>query len=204
MSLSPSSSANEARRALGRRLKTIRTDANLSARELASRAGWGETKVSKLQNAVYFPSDDDLRTWATICGVPGQIPDLIATAHNVEEMYVEWRQRAKAAGLELARDRFATLGQTELLPQERVFMAVASTAGGFGGFHDRLLPQRVPDDTQAPGYRYVQAAAVISRYGDRTGADLPSPWHGWGRSPPRLRPRLLPLPDVPVLPARCR
>ena len=103
MSVSPSSSANEARRALGRRLKAIRTDANLSARELASRAGWGETKVSKLQNAVYFPSDDDLRTWATICGVPGQIPDLIATAHNVEEMYVEWRQRAKN-GLRAAQE----------------------------------------------------------------------------------------------------
>jgi hypothetical protein len=80
-----------------------------------------------------------------------------------------------AAGLELARDRFAALGQSELLPQERVFMAVASTAGGFGGFHDRLLPHRAPDDTQAPGYRYVQAAAVISRYGDRTGLTSPAP-----------------------------
>ncbi|WP_194898254.1 hypothetical protein [Catenulispora pinisilvae] len=80
-----------------------------------------------------------------------------------------------AAGLELARDRFAALGQSELLPQERVFMAVASTAGGFGGFHDRLLPRRTPDDTQAPGYRYVQAAAVISRYGDRTGITPAAP-----------------------------
>lgn len=80
-----------------------------------------------------------------------------------------------AAGLESARDRFAALGQSELLPQERVIMAVASTAGGFGGFHDRLLPYRAPDDTQAPGYRYVQAAAVISRYGDRTGLTSPAP-----------------------------
>ncbi|NUP74707.1 MAG: helix-turn-helix domain-containing protein [Sinomonas sp.] len=103
MSSSPSSSANEARRALGRRLKAIRTDANLSARELASRAGWGETKVSKLQSAVYFPSDDDLRTWATLCGAAHQIPDLIATAHNVEEAYVEWRQRARN-GLRAAQE----------------------------------------------------------------------------------------------------
>jgi transcriptional regulator with XRE-family HTH domain len=103
MSLSPSSSAHEARRALGRRLKAIRTDADLSARELASRAGWGETKVSKLQNAVYFPSDDDLRTWARLCGVSEQIPDLIATAHNAEEMYVEWRQRGRH-GLRAAQE----------------------------------------------------------------------------------------------------
>ena len=103
MSLSPSSSVNEARRALGRRLKAIRNEANLSARELASRAGWGETKVSKLQSAVYFPSDDDLRTWATICGVSDQIRDLIASAHNVEEMYVEWRQRGRH-GLRAAQE----------------------------------------------------------------------------------------------------
>jgi len=79
------------------------------------------------------------------------------------------------AGLELARDRFASLGQAELLPMERVFMAVESDDGGFGGFHDRLLPERAPDDTQAPGYRYVQAAAVISLYGDRTGMTSPAP-----------------------------
>lgn len=79
------------------------------------------------------------------------------------------------AGLEMARDRFASLGQAELLPMERVFMAVESDNGGHGGFHDRLLPERAPDDTQAPGYRYVQAAAVISLYGDRTGTASPTP-----------------------------
>lgn len=83
-----------------------------------------------------------------------------------------------AAGMELARDRFAELGQADLLPVERVFMAVASDTGGHGGFHDRLLPFRADDDTQAPGYRYVQAAAVISRYGDR--AETTPPAHGMG------------------------
>jgi hypothetical protein len=80
-----------------------------------------------------------------------------------------------AAGYELARDRFATLGQIDLLPMVQVFMAVDSQDGRFGGFHDRLLPQRTVDDIQAPGYRYVQAAAVISRYGDRTGRVRPAP-----------------------------
>ena len=69
-------------------------------------------------------------------------------------------------GVRLARDRFAALGATELLPFERVFVAVASTTEGWGGFHHRLVPYRAPDDIQTPGYRYVQAAAAISRYGD--------------------------------------
>ncbi len=70
------------------------------------------------------------------------------------------------AGVEKARDRLAGLGQTMLLPLERVFIAVSATTPAYGGFHHRLLPYRAPDDIQAPGYRYVQAAAVISRYGD--------------------------------------
>lgn len=78
-----------------------------------------------------------------------------------------------ASGVELARDRFADLGQTGLLPFERVFVAVASTSPAWGGFHHRLLSYRADDDTQTPGYRYVQAAAVTSRYGDLFG-DTPA------------------------------
>lgn len=77
-------------------------------------------------------------------------------------------------GVELARDRLADLGQTNLLPRERVFVAVSATTPAHGGFHHRLLPHRAPDDIQAPGYRYVQAAAVISRYGDLHAA-VPQP-----------------------------
>ena len=78
-----------------------------------------------------------------------------------------------AQGVRLARERFAVRGAAELLPFERVFVAVASTTQAWGGFHHRLLPYRAPDDIQTPGYRYVQAAAVISHYGDLTG-DAPS------------------------------
>lgn len=77
-----------------------------------------------------------------------------------------------AAGLELARDRVAELGY-DLLPMDRVFIAVAATSAQRGGFHHQLLPERAPDDTQLPGYRYVQSAAVISCYGDLFG-DAPS------------------------------
>lgn len=73
-----------------------------------------------------------------------------------------------AAGLELARDRLTELGYG-LLPMERVFIAIAATTAQHGGFHHQLLAQRAPDDTQLPGYRYVQSAAVISLYGDLFG-----------------------------------
>ncbi|MGJ5805501.1 helix-turn-helix domain-containing protein [Streptomyces europaeiscabiei] len=45
-----SSSVQEARQALGRRLREIRKDAGLTARELARRADWHESKCSRLKS----------------------------------------------------------------------------------------------------------------------------------------------------------
>ncbi len=72
-------------------------------------------------------------------------------------------------GVRLARERFAELGLSELLLHERVFVGVTSTRPAWGGFH---YPNPAPEGLP-PGYRYVQAAAVITCYGDLHG-DMPS------------------------------
>ncbi|MEW2546546.1 helix-turn-helix transcriptional regulator [Streptomyces sp. NPDC047002] len=95
---SPVSSVQQARRALGLRLREIRKDAGLTAREVARRAGWHESKCSRLEHGRTPPSDEDIRVWAAVCGARDQIPDLTATARGIEGMYVEWR-RQSAAGL---------------------------------------------------------------------------------------------------------
>jgi hypothetical protein len=74
-----------------------------------------------------------------------------------------------ALGARLARERLAELGLSELLPHERAFVGVTSTQPAWGGFH---CPNPVPGGLP-PGYRYVQAAAVVTRYGDLHG-DVPS------------------------------
>jgi transcriptional regulator with XRE-family HTH domain len=86
----------QAREALGARLREIRRDAGLSGRQLAGLAGWHFTKVSKLENGKQHPSDDDLRTWCRHCQAPGEAPDLIASAHSVASMYLEWRRQGRA------------------------------------------------------------------------------------------------------------
>jgi transcriptional regulator with XRE-family HTH domain len=48
----------ESRRALGMRLREVRLDAGLSARELARLAGWHFTKVSKLEHGTRPPSQE--------------------------------------------------------------------------------------------------------------------------------------------------
>jgi len=59
------------------------------------------------------------------------------------------------AGTELARLRFRELGLTRLLPPERVWIGTASAdPDAFGGFH-----------YPGQGYRHLQMAAVITRYG---------------------------------------
>jgi transcriptional regulator with XRE-family HTH domain len=96
VSTPPSSSAREAQRALGSRLREIRKDAGLSGRELAAATGQHFTRVSKIEHGVQPPTDDDIRDWCLACGANDQVPDLIATARVVESAYLEFRRQARA------------------------------------------------------------------------------------------------------------
>ncbi|MEV4390549.1 helix-turn-helix transcriptional regulator [Nonomuraea sp. NPDC049607] len=92
MSKPQSSSVQQARQAIAARLREIMRDAGLNNRELARRAGWHEAKCSRFIHARTAPSDEDIRAWCTICGVPEEIPNLIAASRTVENAYVEWRR----------------------------------------------------------------------------------------------------------------
>ncbi|MFH9815935.1 helix-turn-helix domain-containing protein [Streptomyces sp. NPDC017230] len=101
--MSSSSSIQQAREALGKRLREIRKDSGLTARELAARASWHESKCSRIENGRTPPSDDDLRVYTLYCGAAGQTADLIATARNIDGAYVEWR-RMERSGLRRAQE----------------------------------------------------------------------------------------------------
>ncbi|MGW1049491.1 helix-turn-helix domain-containing protein [Streptomyces sp. NPDC002521] len=103
-----SSSVKQARQALGRRLREIRKDAGLTARELARRAGWHESKCSRLENGHTPLSDADIRTYTAHCAAHGQTADLIATARGIEGAYIQWR-RIERAGLKRVQQSVAPL-----------------------------------------------------------------------------------------------
>jgi transcriptional regulator with XRE-family HTH domain len=86
----------QAQQALGARLREIRKDAGLSGRALAAATGQHFTRVSKIENGVQPPSDNDIRDWCRTCAAEPQIPDLIATARTVESAYLEFRRQARA------------------------------------------------------------------------------------------------------------
>jgi transcriptional regulator with XRE-family HTH domain len=86
----------QAREALGARLREMRKDARLSGRALAAVMGWHFTKVSKIENGARRPSENDIRTWCAACSATDQVPDLIATVRHIEAMYHEYRRQMQA------------------------------------------------------------------------------------------------------------
>jgi transcriptional regulator with XRE-family HTH domain len=104
----------QAREALGTRLREIRLDAGLTARALAKLAGWHFTKVSKLEHGTRRPSLDDIRAWCRYCQEEDQVTDLIATARGIDDMYAEWRRQMRA-GMKHFQDSFRPLYEQTLL-----------------------------------------------------------------------------------------
>ncbi len=104
----------QAREALGTRLREIRLDAGLTARALAKRAGWHFTKVSKLEHGTRRPSPDDIRAWCRYCQAEDQVIDLIATARGIDAMYTEWRRQMRA-GMRYLQDSVRPLYEQTLL-----------------------------------------------------------------------------------------
>jgi transcriptional regulator with XRE-family HTH domain len=96
MTTSPSSSARQAREALGADLRELRKEAGLTARRLAVATGQHYTRVSKIENGIQAPTDRDIRAWCRECNAEDQIPDLVATLRSVESAYLELRRQSRA------------------------------------------------------------------------------------------------------------
>lgn len=107
LSASPYSSAQRARQLLASRLVEIMKDAHLSARELARRLGWHESKISRIANAVTPPSEDDVRAWCAACG-SAEAADLVASLRVAQGMWVE-RRRMERTGLRVAQEQMLPL-----------------------------------------------------------------------------------------------
>ncbi|WP_043641309.1 helix-turn-helix domain-containing protein [Nonomuraea candida] len=100
--------AHAALAALGTRLRDIREEAGLMGRELAERAGWSASKVTRIELAKQRPSQEDLKTWARICQASDQLQDLLSAAKNIESMYLE-HKRSTATGMKRLQDSFGAL-----------------------------------------------------------------------------------------------
>lgn len=102
------SSVQEARQALGARLREIRRNADLTARELASREGWHESKVSRIEHGVNRPTNDVIRAYCKHCRADDQLHDLLATRNTIDNSYMEYR-RLLSVGVKRGQQLYSKL-----------------------------------------------------------------------------------------------
>ncbi|MEJ8661256.1 helix-turn-helix domain-containing protein [Streptomyces sp. MS1.AVA.4] len=92
-----SDQARETREALGARLRGFRKDAGfVSGRAFAVATGWQESKVSRIENGKQNASEEDIRIWCQTTGHQADLVDLVATAHHIDEMWMDWRRQLQA------------------------------------------------------------------------------------------------------------
>ncbi|WP_067884840.1 helix-turn-helix domain-containing protein [Nocardia vaccinii] len=125
-----SNGVHEARQALGQRLREIRRRAGISGRELARLSGWHESKISKIEYGRVKPSDADIRAYCNHADANDQLEDLLATVHNIDAAYMEYR-RQHAAGLKRGQQKSVRLAERSKLMriyQPNVIPGILQTA----------------------------------------------------------------------------
>jgi transcriptional regulator with XRE-family HTH domain len=140
-----SSSARLARQALADRLREIRVQAGLTAQALAAAAGWHRTKVSKLEHGTTSPTAADIQLWCDLCGVPGQILELVHELQAADSLWLDWR-RMERAGLKPAQESVRAL----YLRTKR-----------FRFYSSQLIPGPI----QTPDYVHALLSAIRDRRG---------------------------------------
>jgi transcriptional regulator with XRE-family HTH domain len=106
-------SVDEARTALGKRLRELREHAGLNGKQLAELLSWPPSKVSKLELGRQTPTDDDLRAWTRATNSEAETENLLASLRTLEIQHAEWK-RVLRAGLRSH--------QTELTEQDEKTM----------------------------------------------------------------------------------
>jgi transcriptional regulator with XRE-family HTH domain len=138
---SGTSSVDEARNALGKRLRELRQQAGLSGKELAESLSWVGSKVSKIENGKQTPTDQDIRAWTCVTNAGDQADSLLAALHNLELQHAEW-QRLLKAGM---KSHQLSLSQQD--EKTRLFR----------GFENTVVPGLV----QTPEYARARFAQVV-------------------------------------------
>lgn len=93
----------DARAALGERLRELRRNAGLTGRQLAEALSWPASKVSKLENGRQQPTDVDIRGWTDATGRADATESLLTALQTLEEQHAEW-QRPLRRGMRAHQD----------------------------------------------------------------------------------------------------
>ena len=81
---------------LAQRLRAMRKAAGLTGDQLATRLGWGRSRIPKIENGHKMPSEQEIRDWVAACGQPDEAADeLLALLSQGHAVHRQWRQRLR-------------------------------------------------------------------------------------------------------------
>ncbi|MGY5137376.1 helix-turn-helix domain-containing protein [Streptomyces nigrescens] len=145
--------AQEAREALGARLRGFRKDAGFaSGRALARALGWQESKVSRLENGKQNASEEDIRTWCSRTGQGEHVDDLIATVRHIDELWLEWRRKLATGAEKRQQEALPVYAKTKLFRiwhPTLVWGTLQTPEYAAETFKQVVEYYEIPDDTEA-------------------------------------------------------
>ncbi|MGB3445046.1 MAG: helix-turn-helix transcriptional regulator [Actinophytocola sp.] len=86
---------DEARKAIGKRLRELRQQAGLNGKQLAESLSWPPSKISKLEIGRQAPTDDDIRSWTRATNAEVETESLLTALHTLEIQHAEWKRLIK-------------------------------------------------------------------------------------------------------------
>ncbi|MCD7438954.1 helix-turn-helix transcriptional regulator [Streptomyces lincolnensis] len=165
-----SSQAQEAREALGARLRGFRKDAGFaSGRAFARVTGWQESKVSRIENGKQNPSEDDIRVWCRKTDKLSQLPDLIATVRHIDELWLEWRRHFKDGAEQRQRKALPVYEKTRVFRiwhPTLVWGTLQTAAYAAETFRQVVDFFEIPDDAEAATAKRLERQQYLYQ-GDR-------------------------------------
>ena len=142
--LSGTANVYEARSALGKRLRELRQQANLSGRQLAESLSWPASKVSKLENGRQTPTDEDIQAWTRLTKCEAETEALLASLHTLEVQHAEWQRQLRAG----------------LRPHQRQLAEIDAKTQAFRVFEPATIPGLLQTAEYARA-RFAEAGALF-------------------------------------------
>src|SRR5262249_41804151 len=103
----------------------LRRRAGLNGLELAERAGWAQSKVSRLELGKQTATEADIAIWTRLVGAPaGLAEEVLTLLRSIEAEYVTWKRDLRVG----------------VRAKQRAFLGLEARVNGIRGFETCVFP----------------------------------------------------------------
>jgi transcriptional regulator with XRE-family HTH domain len=163
---SGSGGVEEARNALGQRLRELRRQAGQTGKELAESLSWQPSKVSKIENGKQAPTDEDIKSWTRATNTEHETEGLLDSLHTLEVQHAEWQRILKTGMLGHQLELLGQDARTKLYRsfEPAVVPGLLQTAEFAHALFSRaVMVHRVPNDVNNAVAKRMQRQEMLYR-----------------------------------------